>query len=137
MEQPWMRRKVAEARAVRVGTIDEQGRVHLVPVTFVVDVGTWYSPSDAGPRPAKRMRNLRADPRVTILIDSYAEDWSQVWWVRLRGHGRVVGSWSEHEHARDLLNEKYPQFAGAPSEEGAGPVMAVDVEEWSGWAYSA
>jgi PPOX class probable F420-dependent enzyme len=137
MEQPWMHHKVAEARAARVGTVDEHGRVHLVPVTFVVDAGTWYSPSDAGPRLAKRMRNLRADPRVTVLIDSYDEDWSRVWWVRLRGRGRVVGSGSEREHARGLLREKYPQFAAAPSDEGAGPVMAVDVEEWSGWAYSA
>jgi hypothetical protein len=35
-----------------------------------------------------------------------------------------------------LLWEKYPQFESAPPAEAAGPVMAVDIEEWSGWAYS-
>jgi hypothetical protein len=31
---------------------------------------------------------------------------------------------------------KVPQFAGAPSEEVAGPVMAVDIEHRAGWAYT-
>jgi hypothetical protein len=38
--------------------------------------------------------------------------------------------------ARRLLWDKYPQFGDAPPEEAAGPVMAVDIEQWAGWAYS-
>jgi PPOX class probable F420-dependent enzyme len=137
MDEAQMRRLVQGARIARVGTSDEHGRVHLVPVTFVVWEGRWYSPSDAGPRPAKRLRNLERDPRVTVLVDVYDEDWSKVWWVRLRGLGRVVEDFSERERACRLLREKYPQFEDAPSDEGEGPVMAVDVEEWAGWAYSS
>jgi PPOX class probable F420-dependent enzyme len=136
MEETEMRRRAEDARVARVGTTDERGRVHLVPVTFVVRDGTWYSPSDAGPRPVKRLRNLKQDPRVTVLIDVYDEDWSKVWWVRLRGRGRVVEDSCEREEARRLLRGKYPQFEDTPSDEGEGPVMAVDVEEWVGWAYS-
>jgi PPOX class probable F420-dependent enzyme len=136
MDEALMRRKIAEARVARVGTVDEHGRVHLVPVTFAVEGDTWYSPSDAGAPPAKRLRNLRHDPRVTILIDAYDEDWSRVWWVRLRGRGRVIENSPEHGRAQGLLTAKYTQFAATPSEEGAGPVMAVDIEEWSGWAMS-
>ncbi len=132
-----MRRRVAEARSARVGTVDENGRVHLVPVTFVVDGEMWYSPSDQGPGPAERLRNLELDPRVTVLIDGYSEDWSQTWWVRLRGQGRVISAPdAEHERARRLLDEKYPQFASTPDDVAAGPIMAVDIEDWSGWAYS-
>src|SRR5262249_59547121 len=61
------------------------GRVHNVPVTFAIDGDTWYSPSDAGSRPAQRLRHLSRDPRVTIIIDVYDEDWARVWWVRLPG----------------------------------------------------
>jgi hypothetical protein len=43
---------------------------------------------------------------------------------------------AEHERARRLLDEKYPQSANAPDDEAAGPLMAVDIEDWSGWAYS-
>src|SRR5438034_8597732 len=106
-----MRARAARARVARVGTVDSRGRVHLVPVTFVVDHGTFYSPTDAGSRPAQRLRNLSNDPRVTVLIDVYDEDWPKVWWVRIRGNGRVVSDDTEREGADRLLRQKYPQFA--------------------------
>jgi hypothetical protein len=34
------------------------------------------------------------------------------------------------------VEQQYPQFAGAPSAEAGGPVLAVDIKDWSGWAYS-
>jgi hypothetical protein len=74
------------------------------------------------------------DPRATVLVDAYDEDWSTVWWVRLRG--RAVTDPEERARARRLLWDKYPQFGDAPPEEAAGPVMAVDIEQWAGWAYS-
>ena len=131
-----MRRRVAEARVARVGTLDEQGRAHLVPIVFVIDGDTLYSSTDAGSRPVKRLRNLQRDRRVTVLVDVYDEDWAKVWWVRLRGSGRAIEDGKEPDHARRLLWEKYPQFGSTPPDEGAGPIMAVDVEEWAGWAYS-
>lgn len=132
-----MRRRLMDSRVARVGTIDDQGRVHVVPVIFVLEADAWYSPSDAGKRPAKRLRNLSADPRVTILVDGYDEDWSRVWWVRLRGIGRVVQAGAEHERAYRLLREKYAQFTAVPGNAAAGPTMAVAVQDWSGWAYSS
>ena len=136
MDESVMRRKVAEARVARVGTLDQRGSLHLVPVVYAVDGDTWYSPSDAGPRPVKRLRNVLADPRAAILIDDYDEVWSRVWWVRLRGPGRMIEATAEGERARRLLGAKYPQFAEAPAASLAGPVMAVDIQEWAGWAYS-
>jgi hypothetical protein len=53
----------------------------------------WATPLNTGPTSisaAKRLRNLTRDPRVSILIDAYDEDWPQVWRVRLRGTGRAV-----------------------------------------------
>ena len=48
---------------------------------------------------------------------------------KARGRGwRVTGS---------LVWEKYPQFGDAPPEEGAGPVMAVEIDEWAGSSYQA
>ena len=52
------------------------------------------------------------------------------------GQGRAIVDGSERDHARRLLWEKYPRFGSAPPAEAAGPVMAVDTEGWSGWAYS-
>ena len=108
-----MRRRATEARVVRVATYDDRGQIHLVPVTFVLDGDRLYSPSDAGPRRAKRLRNLEDDARVAVLIDGGPE----------------------YERARQLLDQKYPQFRDAPPDEAAGPIMAVDITDWSGWAY--
>lgn len=137
LSQDEMRRRAEQARVAHVGTIDEHTHVHLVPVTFVIDNDTFYSPTDAAPRPAKRLRNLKDHPSATILVDFYDEDWVKVWWVRMRGTGRTVGEGQEHAHARRLFIVKYPQFASAPPDEGVGPMLAVDIEEWLGWAYSA
>src|ERR671937_1445271 len=76
MDERQQRERVAAARVARVGTLDEQGRAHLVPIVFVLDGDHLYSATDAGPRPAKRLRNLARDPRVTVLVDGYSEDWS-------------------------------------------------------------
>jgi hypothetical protein len=40
---------------------------------------------------------------------------------------------SEAAWARDLLAVRYAQYRDAPP---PGPVIAVDVERWSGWAAS-
>ena len=132
-----MRRNAAQARVARV-TVDGQGQgqVHLLPVTFALFGDTWYSPTDAGERLAKRLRNLAGDSRVSILIDVYDEDWSKVWWVRLHGIGRVVADSPERDHARRLLRAKYPQFADVPRDEGADPVMAVDIRHWADWSHA-
>jgi PPOX class probable F420-dependent enzyme len=136
MDEREIRRRVAEARVARVGTTDEHGSAHLVPIVFVIEGNTLYSATDQGPRPVKRLRNLERDPRVTVLVDVYDEDWSKVWWIRMRGTGRAIDNGLERDRALALLWEKYPQFSTAPPDEGQGPVMAVDVNEWSGWAYS-
>jgi nitroimidazol reductase NimA-like FMN-containing flavoprotein (pyridoxamine 5'-phosphate oxidase superfamily) len=49
MDEDQLRRRVAEARVARVGTVDEQGRAHLVPIVFVVDGDRLYSATDDGP----------------------------------------------------------------------------------------
>ena len=64
MDEDQLRRRVAEARVARVGTVDEQGRAHLVPIVFVVDGDRLYSATDDGPRPVKRLRNLQRDPTI-------------------------------------------------------------------------
>jgi hypothetical protein len=89
-----------------------------------------YSATDDGPRPAR-------DPRTTVLVDAYDEDWSTVWWVRLRGRGRAVTDAQKRAHARQPLWDKYPQFGDPPPAEAASPpMMAVDIEQWAGWADS-
>jgi PPOX class probable F420-dependent enzyme len=131
-----MRRLVLEGRVARIGTVDPDGRPHLVPFCYALDNDALYSEVDEKPKSTRRLRrleNIRRDPRVTILVDHYEEDWPRAWWVRLRGPARVVEGEEELARARQLLIEKYPQYREDPP---TGDVFAVDIEEWLGWSYS-
>ncbi|MFE2358586.1 pyridoxamine 5'-phosphate oxidase family protein [Streptomyces parvulus] len=134
-----MRSRLERERSVRLGTVDESGGAHMVPVIFVVDGDVFYSPTDrpknGAPRP-KRLRNLDRDPRVTVLADLYDDDWLKAWWVRLRGTARIIGEGPERTRALGLLDGKYPQFDGPRYLTDGGPVLAVDIKDWLGWAFS-
>jgi PPOX class probable F420-dependent enzyme len=126
------RERFASARCVRLATADAAGKPHVVPLVFALDGDTIYSAVDPKPKKTtdlKRLRNVTANPRVSLLADHYVDDdWDALWWARADGTGRVLES---SERARELLRERYAQYADAPPE---GPVLEVTVERWSGWA---
>lgn len=113
-----MRPLVERARSARVATIDPDGRPNLVPIVFVLDGSTLYSSVDAKPKRTpelRRLANVRAHPDgIAVLLDHYEEDWPNVWWVRLRGRGRVIDDGPEADRARALLERKYPQYSDMP-----------------------
>jgi PPOX class probable F420-dependent enzyme len=130
------RARVAEARVGRMATHDTGGRLHLVPLCFVLAGETVYSAVDRKPKrsPAlRRLANVAANPDVCLLVDEYAEEWSALWWVRLRGRARVLAPGEERDRAVALLRAKYAQYATDPLD---GPVLAIDVDEWRSWAPS-
>jgi PPOX class probable F420-dependent enzyme len=128
-------RRVETARVARLGTLTPDGRLHLVPVCFALDRETLYTAVDAKPkrsRALQRLENVRASPEVCVLVDEWHEDWSQLWWVRLRGRARVLEGGDELTRAHALLRAKYEQYADDP----LGTVIAVDVEERRDWSAS-
>ncbi len=132
-----LRARVSAARVARLGTIDLTGRPHLVPICFALADDVVYTAVDQKPKRTKRLarlENIRAHPAVTILVDHYEEDWSRLWWVRLRGEARVVEGGSELARALSLLSAKYDQYRREPP---GGPAVAVDVREWRGWSAAA
>ena len=62
MDESVMRRKVAEARWPGWAPWTSKGVSTSSPWSTWSTGDTWYSPSDAGPRPVKRLRNVLADP---------------------------------------------------------------------------
>jgi PPOX class probable F420-dependent enzyme len=128
------REHVIGSRVARLATLDVDGRVHLVPIVFALAEDTLYTAVDSKPkrsRTLQRIENARARPDVTVLVDRYEEDWSRLWWVRLRGRARVLDGGEEAHTALALLVRKYEQYADEPP---TTPVLAVDVEEWRGWS---
>lgn len=108
----------------------DDGSPRLVPICFVLDGDTLYTAVDEKPKRTRRLARLadiERDPRVEILIDHYDEDWSKLWWVRLRGRARVV---DRDERALELLQAKYEQYRERPP---SGPVIVVRIESRRVW----
>lgn len=129
-------RRFALARVARLATADLDGQPHLVPVVFAVVNGTVYSAVDAKPKSTtdlRRLANVRANPRVSLLVDHYADDdWATLWWVRADGVARVLTADEEEGvEAVDALAARYAQYR---EQRPGGPVLAVDVRNWSGWS---
>jgi PPOX class probable F420-dependent enzyme len=132
-----MRRSVQAARVARLATVAADGAPHLVPVCFALIGDTVYHAVDHKPKKSRRLRrvaNIEATARVSLLVDDYDEDWSRLWWVRLDGAGRVVTDEPEVSAAVAALVARYPQYRETPP---AGPVIAVDIDHWSGWSAAA
>jgi PPOX class probable F420-dependent enzyme len=140
MTQSWARDRFAAARVARLGTVTSDGRPHLVPVVFVVeslDTGdvVWIA-VDAKPkstRRLKRLANIEADPRVSLIVDHYEEDWDRLWWIRADGVATVedIDSPLGGAVAVGSLQAKYPQDVGAVH---LGPLIRVVVERWTAWS---
>jgi PPOX class probable F420-dependent enzyme len=108
-----------------------------VPIVFALAGDTLYSAVDRKPKRSqtlRRIENARVRPEVTILVDHYEDDWSQLWWIRLRGRARVLDDGDERRHALQLLAEKYPQYRDEPPD---GPVLAVNIYETRAWSASS
>ena len=123
----------------RLGTVTPDGGPHLVPVVFMLepDRDVVWTAVDAKPKSTKSLRrlaNIAANPRVSLLVDDYDEDWTRLWWVRGDGHASI---WSDSDPepsaALDALAAKYPQYS---AERPDGPVVRIEIHTWRSWAAS-
>ncbi|MEU4236325.1 TIGR03668 family PPOX class F420-dependent oxidoreductase [Actinoplanes sp. NPDC026619] len=120
----------ASARVARLATVGPDSTPHLVPIVFAVTGSTIHTAVDHKPkhtRNLRRLTNITANPRVTVLADHYDEDWSQLWWVRADGAATVL---DESPETLAALQAKYPQYLDIPP---AGPYLRIAVDRWSSW----
>jgi PPOX class probable F420-dependent enzyme len=123
--------RFAEARVARLATTGP----HIVPIVFAVVGDVIYHAIDHKPKRTtalKRLENLRADPRCSVLVDAYDEDWERLWWERADGVGSILAP--GHAEAITALQAKYEQYRAQPP---LGPVVAIKVSRWSDWSAAA
>lgn len=145
LDAPDARRRFASVPVARLATVGADGRPHLVPFTFALDIpgagadpgppgDRIYSAVDAKPKTStdlRRLRNIRANPRVAVLADHYEDDWGELWWVRADGRAAILDDPAAMAPALALLAARYPQYREQPP---GGPVISIQVERWTGWA---
>jgi PPOX class probable F420-dependent enzyme len=134
-----VRKTLKEARVARLATLDAKGRPHIVPVCFAYDGKLFYTAIDQKPKrvtPERlaRLRNIRAVPRVALLIDEYDEDWTQLWYILIRGNAKLIPKSAHKERARALrkLRAKYPQYAQGMLADDA-LVIRITPERTTSW----
>lgn len=110
------RGRLERARVGRLATADDRGRPSVVPFCFAIHQGELVSaldekPKGRNPRDIRRVRDIDANPHVAVVVDEYAADWSRLWWVQVRGQGRLVDTGEEgHAAGVDALRAKYGQY---------------------------
>jgi PPOX class probable F420-dependent enzyme len=136
MEVDRARTVFSSAQAAHLATANGAGTPHLVPVTYAVRDDQILIAIDNKPKTThnvKRIRNIRQNPQVSVMVDHYEDDWTHLWWVRADGHAAVVEDGPEREAAIGALTDKYRQYREHTPE---GPVISITVSRWSGWSYS-
>ncbi len=126
-------------RLGHLATTGPDGAPHVMPVCYALDDEALYFVADAKPkrRPAReleRLRNVRANPRVALVVDDWDEDWTRLAWVLVRGTASIVGDGAAHATALALLRARYPQYrAMALDDPDVHPVVRIDpvrVRHW-------
>ena len=134
------RKEAAFIRQARVGhlaTVDEQGQPLNLPFCFAFDGESLYSPidekpKDAAPADLKRVRNIRANPRVSVAIHRYDdEDWSRLAHIIIQGTADILVNGETHRKAVRLLRRKYPQYRTMALDER--PIIRIQVVRCIRW----
>jgi PPOX class probable F420-dependent enzyme len=134
-----VQKKLKDARVARLATLDDKNQPHLIPICFVYDGKLFYSAVDRKPKRVPpdrlaRLRNIRAVPRVALLIDEYDEDWTRLWYILIRGKAKLIPKSADEERARAVrrLKAKYPQYAQGMLADDA-PIIRITPERATFW----
>ena len=120
-----------------LATADAHGRPHVIPFCFVCDGGIIYSALDAKPksgnlRGLRRVRNILANPQVSLVIDHYESDWSRLWYLMVQGNAELLEPCPEQAAAISLLRGKYQQYREMDLEHS--PVIKITPDRATGWS---
>jgi len=132
---------IAEGRVGRLATADASGQPLVVPICYAFDGASLFSAIDAkpkapGPRGLERIRNIRGNPRVSVVIDHYDEDWMRLRYVIIQGRAEILTGGGDFSRGVDLLLAKYPQYRGMGLNRDAGLMIKVEPARVTEWQYS-
>jgi PPOX class probable F420-dependent enzyme len=134
----WATEFLEVARVGRLATVDAGGRPLVVPICYALDGARIYSAVDAKPkrtRELRRLRNIAENPRVSLVVDEYDEDWTRLRWVIVEGHADVLVEGDEFTRAVDRLVAKYPQYRQLALPRDSGALVRITADRVLAWRY--
>jgi PPOX class probable F420-dependent enzyme len=127
---------LAAGRVGRLATADVAGQPMVVPVCFALVGERLYWAVDAKPkhtRNLRRLRNIAENPRVSLVVDEWDEDWRRLRWVMVEGTAVEVTDAAERTRALEALVAKYPQYATMQLATVAHAVVAITPARVLAW----
>ena len=124
------------ASVAHLATTDANGQPHVIPVCFVFDGEHFYSSIDEKPKRAataelKRLKNIRENPKVALLVDHYDKDWRKLAYILVFGMARILQSGAKHRIGVNLVRNKYPQYRTMAIH--ARPMIFITAERVVSW----
>ncbi|MCH8191770.1 MAG: TIGR03668 family PPOX class F420-dependent oxidoreductase [Chloroflexi bacterium] len=133
---PSQLRFLAAHRVAHLATAGPDGRPHVVPICYAFHSRRLFSPIDEKPKRVgaarlQRLRNIRANPQVTVVVDEYSDDWSRLGYLLVRGRAEIVDEGRRQPAALRRLRERYPQYRAMALEER--PLLVITPERVVSW----
>ena len=127
---------LSAGRVAHLATTDASGHPLVVPICYAFEDADVYSSIDAKPKRIaplllERVRNIRENSYVSIVVDRYEEDWSRLAYLLIRGRAKILTRGPRHKKGVHLLRMKYPQYQEMAIEER--PIIHVAVDHAKSW----
>ena len=131
----WALGLLRTARTGHLATASATAEPHVIPVCYALVGEALYIAIDEKPKSGRRLlrlRNIAATGQAALVVDHYAEDWTQLAWVLARGPAHTITA-SDHNHTPALtaLRDKYPQYRTMALEDAE--MIELRPGRWSVW----
>ena len=131
---------ISGGRVGHLGTADATGQPLVVPICYAFDGESLFSAIDAKPKTdsverLKRIRNIRENVKVSVVIDHYDEDWRRLRYVILQGEAQLLTDGADFSRAVDLLQAKYPQYRAMGLNRETGLMIRVKPARVTQWQF--
>ena len=128
---------VSRQRIGHLATADRSGNSVVVPICFANgENDVLYTPLDSKPKSVapnklKRLANIDENPSVSVVFDTYSEDWNKLAYVITFGEAALLTDADERNRAENLLRDKYPQYETYLSV--GAPIIRIKISRSKSW----
>ena len=127
---------LARSPVGHLATADAHGAPHVIPVCYAFDGRAIYSVLDGKPKKApltrlRRVKNIQANPQVSLVVDHYETDWQRLGYILVSGRAELLQDGQERADAVGLLRDKYPQYRSMDVADN--PVIKITPERVVVW----
>jgi PPOX class probable F420-dependent enzyme len=128
----WALELLEQSRVARLGMLDADDLPRVLPITYALYDGAFWSAIDQKPKRAAepaRIRHLRRRPEAALTVDRYSDDWDELAWVQALGRVEVLPS-AEAPGGLAALIAKYERYRREPP---PGPLLRLSPRRFLCW----